>query len=99
MRAGIIPGLFPFEGPPGGGNPWTPRWGDVCSGAGPLPSPEPSTMWKIVAFALGISLTSALAASDPEAMELWPGSPPGDTGSIGEETATKLSDGKTGGIT
>ena len=56
-------------------------------------------MWKIVAIALGITLTSGLAASDPQTIELWPGSPPGDTGSIGEEKVTKLSDGKTGGIT
>ncbi len=56
-------------------------------------------MWKIAAIALGISLTSGLAASDPQTMELWPGSPPGDTGSIGEEAVTKLSDGKTRGIT
>jgi acetyl esterase/lipase len=56
-------------------------------------------MWKIVAIALGITLTSGLAASDPQTIELWPGSPPGETGSIGEEKVTKLSDGKTGGIT
>ena len=56
-------------------------------------------MWKIVAIALGITLTSGLAASDPQTIELWPGPPPGDTGSIGEEKVTKLSDGKTGGIT
>ncbi len=56
-------------------------------------------MWKTVAIALGISLTSGLAASDPETMGLWPGSPPGDTGSIGEETITKLPDGKIKGIT
>ncbi len=55
-------------------------------------------MWKIVAIALGISFTSVLAASDPQTMEMWPGPPPGETGSIGEETVTKLSDGKTKGI-
>ena len=46
-------------------------------------------MWKIVAIALGISLTSGLAASDPQTIDLWPGSPPGETGTIGEEKATK----------
>jgi acetyl esterase/lipase len=56
-------------------------------------------MWKIVAIALGITLTSGLAASDPQTLELWPGSPPGDTGSIGEEKVTTVADGKVGRIT
>ena len=40
-------------------------------------------------------------ADSPEAKEIavWPSSPPGDTDSIGEEKATKLSDGKTSGLT
>ena len=51
-------------------------------------------MWKIVAIALGITVTSGLAASDPQTIELWPGTPPGDTGSIGEEKVTTAADGK-----
>jgi len=56
-------------------------------------------MWKTIAIVLGIALTSGLAASEPQTLELWPGSPPGENGPIGEEKVTRLSDGKTRGIT
>src|SRR5688572_25891353 len=56
-------------------------------------------MGKFVAIALGLTLTSGLAASEPRTLDLWPGPPPGDTGSIGEEEVTKLPDGKIGRIT
>jgi acetyl esterase/lipase len=65
-------------------------------------------MLKLAAIGVGILLTPALAllvngadSPAPKEIALWPNSPPGDTASIsiGEEKATKLSDGKTSGLT
>lgn len=63
-------------------------------------------MRRLAAFCLGILLapgvvtaTHADDAPKPETMNLWPKEVPGETGSIGEEKATKLSDGKTVGLT
>jgi acetyl esterase/lipase len=65
-------------------------------------------MLKVSAIGLGILLTPALAlfvngadAPESKVIALWPKTPPGDTASldIGEEKATKLSDGKTSGLT
>jgi acetyl esterase/lipase len=63
-------------------------------------------MSKLFVLGLGAILIPALVglapmrqAPPPQVIQLWPDSPPGDTSSIGEEKATKLSDGKTAGLT
>ncbi len=63
-------------------------------------------MTKIAAIALGILTVAGLStlgraddAPAPKTMEIWPKSPPGETAKIGEEKATKLSDGRTSGLT
>lgn len=61
---------------------------------------------KITALGLAIFVAPGIAilahagdATAPQTLEIWPMSPPGDDGSIGEEKATKLSDGRTTGLT
>jgi acetyl esterase/lipase len=63
-------------------------------------------MRKIAAIGLGLLLGPGLVlvamgadAPAPQTLELWPKSPPGETEKIAEEKLTKLSDGKTTGIT
>ena len=63
-------------------------------------------MRKIVAIALigllvpGLSALGMVGdAPAPETMEIWPKSPPGDDSPIEPEKATKLSDGRTSGLT
>ena len=58
----------------------------------------------IAAIGLAIVLMPGAVAADappPTTMDLWPSQPPGDSdvSSIGEEKATKLSDGRTSGLT
>jgi acetyl esterase/lipase len=63
-------------------------------------------MTKFAAIALGIITTTGLVAlvrandaPAPRSMDVWPKSPPGETAKIAEEKATKLSDGRTSGLT
>jgi len=64
-----------------------------------------SMMKSTATISLGILLLISLLAHaraegpKPETMNLWPKDAPGETGSIGEEKATKLSDGRTAGVT
>lgn len=59
-------------------------------------------------LAIGIGMFTMLAAAVlvraddttvPLVIDLWPSQPPGDAADLGEEKATKLSDGKTSGLT
>ena len=63
-------------------------------------------MRKLTAITLGILITCGLSTAGrgadaplPKEIVLWPNSPPGEVGSVGEEKVTKLSDGKTSGLT
>lgn len=48
---------------------------------------------------LGLAPYGTAAAPAPEVVALWPASPPGEDGSIGEEKATRATDGRITGLT